>query len=36
VRKSLAATAGAADDRRRLKQILKVNPSVLCRRQCQR
>ena len=34
--KSLDATAEAAEDRRRLSRILKVNPSVLCRRQCQR
>ena len=36
VRKSVAASPEAADDGRRLKQILKINPSVLCRRQCQR
>jgi DNA-binding transcriptional ArsR family regulator len=36
VHKSLAGTPEAEADRRKLKQILKINPSILCRRQCQR
>jgi ArsR family transcriptional regulator, arsenate/arsenite/antimonite-responsive transcriptional repressor len=36
VRKSLAATAEARADRRRLNQILRMNPSILCRRQARR
>ena len=33
VQKSLARTPEAGEDRRALQQILKLNPSVLCRRQ---
>lgn len=36
VRKSLPGTPEAREDRRRLKQILKINPSILCQRQCRR
>jgi len=36
VRQSLAGSAEAADDSRRLRRILKTDPSILCRRQCQR
>jgi len=33
---SLAGNAQIADDAKRLKRLLKVDPSELCRRQCQR
>jgi DNA-binding transcriptional ArsR family regulator len=36
VRKSLAKTAEAREDRRRLDRIVKMNPSTLCQRQTQR
>ncbi len=34
--KSVAGSAEAESDRRRLKQILKMDPSMLCQRQCRR
>ena len=36
IHKSLAGTAEAAEDVRRLDRILKMDPSMLCRQQCQR
>jgi DNA-binding transcriptional ArsR family regulator len=36
VQKSLARSADAAADRRRLAQILKMNPSAICLRQARR
>jgi len=34
VRKSLAKADATAADAKKLKQILKINPATLCRRQC--
>jgi len=36
VARSLAADGRTADDARRLKQVLKMDPVELCKRQCQR
>lgn len=36
VKKSLGRTPHAAEDAKRLKQVLKMNPARLCKRQCQR
>ena len=36
VHKSLAKTAEAGDDAKKLKQILKLNPTLICQRQSQR
>lgn len=36
VGEALAGNAQVVEDARRLKELLKVNPSELCRRQCER